>query len=139
MRGTFATTDRKHNSRRGIAATEFAVCAPILVLLVLATMETASMIFLQQSLTIASYEATRIALVPGALDTNVKYQAELILTGRGVKNPTVTVTPSDIAGAAPGTWLNITSSAKYSDNALMGGWIFNGRTLSATVRMMKER
>ncbi len=51
--------------RDGVAATELAVCMPVIVLVVLATIESCAMIFLQQSLSIAAYEGARVALAPG--------------------------------------------------------------------------
>jgi len=118
--------------------TEMAVCMPVLVLLVLATVEACTMLFLQQSLSIAAYEGVRVGLVPDAENINVQYQSELILQDREVKNATVTVTPTDIPGSLVGTWIQVQVSAPFSDNSLVGGWLFNGRTLTATVEMMKE-
>ena len=139
MRVRSRSSRQTTSSRRGVAATELAVCLPVLVLLVLATVETTGMIFVQQSLEIACYEATRVALAPGAEEANVKYQAELILQSRGVKSATVTVSPADIPGTAAGAWISVKSSAPFSANSLMGGWLFKSKTLVAEVQMMKER
>jgi len=49
-------------SRRAVAASELAVCLPILVLLVLAMIESCTMIFLKQSLTVSAYEGIRKAI-----------------------------------------------------------------------------
>ncbi len=129
----------KQEPRQGVAASELAVCMPVIVLIVLATIESTTMIFLQQSLSVAAYEGARVSLVTGAASTNVKYQSELILQDRGVKKGTVQVTPANIAGAAEGTWIQVVASAPFTDNSLIGGWMFAGRNLSATVEMMKER
>jgi Flp pilus assembly protein TadG len=125
--------------RRGAAATELAVCMPVLVLIVLATIEANAMIFLQQSLSIAAYEGSRVAIVPGAETKNVQYQVELILADRGVKGGTVTISPNDIAGAAEGTWLAVEASAPFKENAMAGGWLFGKRLLTARVEMIKEQ
>ncbi len=112
---------------------------PVLVLIMLGTIESCAMIFLQQSLSIAAYEGARIALVPNAKSANVKYQSELILQDRGVVKSAVTVTPASVTNAPEGTWIAVQASAPFNDNSLVGGWIFSGRTLTATVEMMKER
>jgi Flp pilus assembly protein TadG len=52
--------------RRGVAAAEFAVCLPVLVLVVFASIEACSMIFLKESLTVAAYEGSRVALQSAA-------------------------------------------------------------------------
>ena len=48
-------------SRRG--GGELAVCLPVVVLLVIATIEACSAMFLKQSLTVAAYEGVRTALI----------------------------------------------------------------------------
>jgi len=129
---------RREKQRRGIAVTELAVCMPVLVLIILATVEACTMIFLQQSLSIAAYEGARVGLVPETESSNIQYQSELILLDRKVKNATVLVTPSDIPGSSEGTWIQVQASAPFSDNSMIGGWLFNSRVLTANVEMMKE-
>jgi Flp pilus assembly protein TadG len=126
-------------ARQGVAATEFAVCMPVIVLIVLATMETCAMLFLQQSLCVAAYEAARVSLSPGAQASDVLAQCQEILDDREVQGATISVTPSDVPGAAEGTWIAVTATAPFSRNSLVGGWLFGSRTLAATVQMMKER
>ena len=36
------------------------------------------------------------------------------------------------------TWIQVVASAPFADNSLVGGWLFNGHTLTASVEMMKE-
>ena len=133
-------TSLKHGRpRRGVAATELAVCMPVLVLVVLATIEACAMIFVQQSLSVAAYEGARVALTPGVKAANVEYQCELILDDRNIKGAAVSVTPSNISGAAEGTWLTIQTSAPFDKNSMVGGWLFGSRTLTAAVQMIKER
>ena len=117
---------------------EFAVCMPVLTLIMLGTIESSAMIFLQQSLSIAAYEGARISLVPEARAANVKYQCELILKDRGVRNASADVQPVNFSAMPQGTWITVTTRAPFVDNSLLGGWIFSDRTLSASVQMMKE-
>jgi hypothetical protein len=124
---------------RGVAATELAVCMPLLVLIVLATMECCAMLFLQQSLSVAAYEGARVGLSPGAAASDVTKQCEQILSDREVAGGRVTVTPADIPGAAEGAWIAVETTAPFDQNSLAGGWLFNQRSLRARVQMMKER
>jgi len=130
---------KRRPARDGVAATELAVCMPVIVLIVLATIEACAMIFLQQSLSVAAYEGARVALTPGAKSSNVAYQCELILDDRDVNGASVNVSPGDIPGAAAGTWINVETSAPFASNSLVGGWLFGNRTLKAAVQMIKER
>ncbi len=138
MQSPHSSRHRRDLLRKGVAVVELAVCLPVLMLIVLATIESTAMIFLQQSLSIAAYEGARVALVPSSTDVNVQYQAELILEGRQVNNSTVTVTPSNFNAFPTGTWIQVVASAPFADNSLVGGWLFNGHTLTASVEMMKE-
>lgn len=135
-RNTFRRQQR--SPRLGVAVVELAVCLPILTLIVLATIESCAMIFLQQSLSIAAYEGARIALVPTSEQENVTYQAELILAGREVNQHTISVTPNNFEVVPAGTWIQVEASAPFADNSLAGGWLFNGHTITARVEMMKE-
>lgn len=131
---------RRHRSScRGVAVVELAVCLPLLTLIVLATIESCAMIFLQQSLTVATYEGARVALAPESDTKNVTYQVELILADRDVRGATVAVTPNNVRGAAAGAWIQVKATAPFSENSLVGGWLFGGKTLSASATMMKER
>lgn len=118
---------------------ELAVCLPLLTLLVLATIECCAMIFLQQSLTVAAYEGARVALAPEADTKNVEYQVELILADRDVRDATVSVAPRNVRGAAAGAWVRVMATAPFSENCLVGGWLFGDKTLTASATMMKER
>ena len=48
------------------------MCLPIIVLLVIGTIEACSMVFLKQSLAIAAYEGARTAIIPGATKAQVE-------------------------------------------------------------------
>lgn len=135
----FRPKTRTARTRRGVAATELAVCAPVIVLVVIATIEATTMVFLQQSLAIAAYEATRVALVPNAESGHVQTQASLLLSSRGVKQGRATISPASISSAPAGSWIQVRVSAPFKPNSFVGGWLFSQRELSATVAMMKER
>jgi hypothetical protein len=136
---TFQRHQQPGQRRTGVAVVELAVCLPVLTLITLATVESSAMIFLQQSLSIASYEAARVALVPGSTEVNVRLQAEIILKGRDVQGVKVQVNPSNFDAMPEGTWIQVVCSAPFSKNSLAGGWLFIDHTLTATVEMMKER
>ena len=54
------TKHKQHRGeRRGVAAVEFAVCLPVIILLVFGAIEASSFIFLKQSLNVAAYEGIR--------------------------------------------------------------------------------
>lgn len=128
---------RKQTNRVGVAVTELAVCLPILIILVLGTIETCSMLNLKKSIAIAGYEGARVALIAGANDSNVLAQVDQILDERRVKNATVSVTPS-VASAASGTFIKVSISVPCEGNGPLSSLFFKGRRLERSVEMMKE-
>lgn len=134
-----ASQFRRSSARSAIAVVELAVCLPVLMLIVIATIESSAMIFLQQSLSIAAYEGTRVSLTTGATNALVEEQVELILDARDVNDYEVSVTPADITSLAAGQWISVEVDAPYGTNSLMGGWLFSQQELTTTVQMMKER
>jgi Flp pilus assembly protein TadG len=124
-------------NRRGVAAAELAVCLPVVVLMVLATIEACSAIFLKQSLTVAAYEGVRAAVIDGT-PVNVQSACDQILADRKIEGGSVTITPSNFAALQPGDFIDVTVSAPCDNNSLVPTAFYRGRTLSATASMMVE-
>ena len=124
--------------RRGVAAAELAVCLPIIVLMVVATIEACSALFLKQSLTIAAYEGVRTALEEGATPGNVQAACKQILTDRKIKGANITLKPSNPATLNPGEFIDVTVTAPCGPNSLVPATFYRGRSLSATASMMIE-
>ncbi len=129
---------QSNNKKRGAALVELAITLPVLVLIFLGTIEVISMIFLRQTLKIAAYEATRVALVNGSNDKFATQAANQILKGRGVKDFNVSVTPSNFSAAAYGTPITVQVRVKANSNSALIAGFYNGTDLTASVTMMKE-
>lgn len=143
MRSLFKPTSpgndrRSAAQRKGAAVVEFAIVLPVFVLIVLGTIESVSMIFVQQGIKIAAYEATRVALVNGTTNGEVQATADQILSDRGITSATMTVNPSNFQGSAYGTPITISIDVNCDDNSIVAPFFFSGRTISASVCMMKE-
>jgi Flp pilus assembly protein TadG len=122
-----------------VAATEFAVCLPPLLLLVVASIEFANMIFLNHSLSIAAYESARHAVPKMSTNSEVETCCNEILSGRGVVGATITLFPSDITTAEPGQHVTVTVSADCAPNAsILPLWFFHGHTMTSSVTMARE-
>lgn len=129
---------RRAGKSRGVAATELAVCLPVVVLLVVGTIEACSAIFLKQSLTVAAYEGARTALAERQVAGSVQKACDQILNDRKVNGGTVTITPADIASLKPGDFVDVRVFAPCNSNSLVPTTFYRGRTLSATASMMVE-
>jgi Flp pilus assembly protein TadG len=124
--------------RRGIAAVEFAVILPVFLIILLGAIETCTMIFLQQSLEIAAYEAARVTLVPESDMADVNGAANHLLNARRVNGAVLTVMPADFANAPYGSFIRVDVSASCSQNSPMRLSYFSTRTLTGSVEFMKE-
>lgn len=128
-----------HSSRRrAAAAAELAICLPLLVMLVLASIEACSMIFLDHGLTITSYEGVRVAINYDSTNTKVLDRCNLLISERGIADSSISITPSNVATVPRGQPITITVSAPCDSNAIIPAWFFGGRTLTATTVMVKE-
>jgi len=125
-------------NRRAVAATEFAVCLPVIVLFVLAMIESCTMIFIKQSLTVSAYEGVRTALKDQAVAADVQQTSQRVLTERRVNGGTVSIQPNNFETLAPGQFIAVTVSAPTDANTVIPGNFFRGKTFSATATMMKE-
>jgi Flp pilus assembly protein TadG len=129
---------RFSKQRRGTAVAEFAVCLPIIALFVFATIEACLMIYLKQTCTIAAYEGSRTALLPGALASDVTADVNQILADRNVQGGGVVVTPINIETLAVGNYMKVEITAPCEQNTLLGTWFYAGRNVSGAAEVMKE-
>ena len=133
-----AAPRRVRRDRRGLAATEFAVCLPVLLLVVLGMMETCSMIFLKQSMAIAAYEGAHQAVKPDATAAEVQTVCQSILADRRVRDAVVTVTPNNLPALAVGEYIEIQVTAPSESNNMLPLRFFRGKVLDASAVVMKE-
>jgi Flp pilus assembly protein TadG len=129
---------RRATKSRGVAAAELAVCLPVVVLIVLATIEACSALFLKQSLTSAAYEGVRTALAERQVAGSVQTACKQVLKDRNIKGATITISPTNIASLKPGDFIDVTVAAPCSSNSVVPATFYRGKTLSATASMMVE-
>jgi Flp pilus assembly protein TadG len=115
-----------------------AVCLPVIVLLVLGTVEACSMVFLKQSLSVAAYEGARAAIAKGATTAQVRAACDQVLADRNVQGGVVTITPKKFEALDRGEFVDVTVSAPCSSNTVVPIRFFRGRSLSASASMMVE-
>ena len=134
-----ASVRRAHpTARRAAAAAELALCLPLIVFLLLASLEACSMIFLDHSLTIASYEGVRVAINYDGTNTAVLDRCNEITADRDVAGANVSITPADVATVPRGEHVTVTVSAPCDANAILPLWFYNGKTLTCSTTMVKE-
>ena len=123
------------NSIRGAAAVELAVVLPLLLTLVFGIIEFGWVFMVRETLTNASREGARVAVLQGSTEQNIRDQVAASMNPAGLSTYTV-----QIARSSPG---NANETVKvlipYADVSLLGGYFgptdFN---LGATTVMRKE-
>lgn len=124
--------------RRGVAAVEAAITLPMLVLLVVGSLESANAIFLKQSMVIATYEAAKVASSPNGTTAFAQQRCGEVLTSRGVDTFSLVVSPSNLSSStARGTRVTVTLSVQSNSSILGPLWIFSGKTLQTKVDMVR--
>lgn len=127
--------------RRGAAAVEFALVAPLFFLLVFGMIEFGRMVMIQQVITNASREGSRRAVLDGASASNVKSSVVTYMANGGVTIATsnVTISPSDPTTAAAGTPVSVTVSVPFSQVSWLPSPMFlGGRQMTASTVMRRE-
>ena len=130
-------------NNRGIAAVEFAICLPILILLVLGSIEIGVAFYNKLVITNASREGVRAGIVEGTLNTDIIQIVENYCNGKLInlndnnELPTdaVTVSSSNTAGGIA----ILTVSVTYDYNFLFGSFLgFAKKPVSAQTIMRME-
>lgn len=136
-KNTLAFFHRRGAKRKGAAIVELAVCIPIIVLIVLGTIESASLMFLKQTLVQASYEGLKVAIKSG---DPVAMEAAItnITNARRINDLTIETVPSNIASANPGDPIAITLSASSDSNSLFPIGPFKSQMILAKAVMVRE-
>lgn len=128
---------RLHHPRLGLAVTELAIGLPVLLVVVMGTMEMCTMIRLKQKLKTVAYEGARVGVLPEAKSSNVAWQCETLCTDQSVHDVTVTTSPSDPTTLMPGDWFEVQVDAPFASNSLTGAWMLSSFDLSESVSLQK--
>jgi Flp pilus assembly protein TadG len=129
---------RARRDRRGAAAAEFAVVAPVFFLMVIGILEFGRALMVQQVLINASRVGARQAITTSATMAEVEAAVEDYTASVAVPGVDVTVSP-DPSTAAPGTTITVTTSVAFSDVSWMSSpWFLGGKTLTSSSKMRKE-
>lgn len=124
--------------RRGVAAVEFAVVAPIFFMLVVGIIEVGRALMVQQVLINASRVGARRAVMLSSSQDAVVDAATEFAEGIGVPGVDVAVSP-DPASAATGAAVTVAVSIDFADVSwLPAPWLMGGKVLSASSVMRKE-
>lgn len=137
-RASSPATKRPPRRRRGAAAVEFAIVAPIMLLIAVGMLELGRALSVQQVLTSAAREGAREAILPGA-DTNSVNGVVDTYAATISKNPVNTTISPDLALVQPGDLVAVNVSSTYQPFSGFGAsWLGTSFQMNAVSVMRRE-
>jgi Flp pilus assembly protein TadG len=130
----------RRSDRRGVAAVEFALVAPLFFLLVLGMLEFGRMVMVQQVLTNAVREGARVAVMDGATSDDVKATVRTYLSNALLPATDPVLDPVDPKTAGYGDPMRVTVQIPFSQVSwLPAPFLIKGnQQLTASAIMRRE-
>lgn len=131
-------TDR---SRSGAAVVEAAICLPLIIILMLGTLEVCAGFYLKESLTVAAYEGARTGVKRRADAADVEDRVKAILEARKVNlenGGSIKIEPSNFTGLRALDPITVTVTANTTGNSVMIFDSMVNRQITARVVMVRE-
>ena len=127
-------------NNRGVAAVEFAICLPILILLVCGSIEFGLLFYNQQVITNASREGVRAGITGEMTDDEIKNIVQTYCNGNLINlNGANDLQTNAVTVSAPDGDNDLTVRVIYDYNFLFAGILgFNQTTLAAQTIMRME-
>jgi Flp pilus assembly protein TadG len=126
------------SKRRAAALVELAVCMPVIVLVVFASLEGANMLFVRQATVQAAYEATKCASRRDGTRLQAERLAAEVLAARRINSLSITFVTGDPQATPSGSDVTVRVSANSDERLITGFQIFSGRQIEAVATMQKE-
>jgi Flp pilus assembly protein TadG len=125
--------------RRGVATIEFAVTLPVIFIIVIGSIEAASMLFLRQALVQSAYEGAKAATKSDASNATATEAVNSVLAGRDIDGTSITFNPPDVTTAAPGEQITVSVAAPGDTNSYFPFFgPFQNRMVEGRAVMVKE-
>ena len=124
--------------RTGGALVEFAVCLPLMVLLIFASLEGANLLFVRQAVVQAAYEAAKSVAKPDGTVANARLLGEQVLVARNLGQHQITFIPSDAETAPRGTPVTVQVEVNSNSRDILGIGPFRNLVIQAEAVMAKE-
>jgi Flp pilus assembly protein TadG len=116
FRQPFSRAELAHR-RSGAATVELTVVLPVMLTLVLGTIEVCQRIFLRQTAILVAYEGSRLAARSTSSTQDVVSRCQQMLTQRRVVGGQVTVTPANLLEQVPGAQIQVRITIPWASNS----------------------
>lgn len=128
----------RHRSRKGAAMVELAATLPLVLTIVLGTVEISSVIYTRQALQSTAQECGRVAAKQQASDADVQARFVNFAEQLDLRNATVTTNPPSINGLAAGSRIKVIVAADAPTNAYVSGNFYRNGGIVASCWIVKE-
>jgi Flp pilus assembly protein TadG len=123
-------------SRGGATVVEFAIVTPLVFMLAFSAIEFARVMMIRHSIDNAVYEATRLAVIPGATAQQARAETERLLRAIGVRTAIIEVSPATITADTPRVTVRV--SVPLDANSYIPQQFFAGKTLRRELSLRRE-
>jgi Flp pilus assembly protein TadG len=133
-------SNRKNDrpKRKAAATVELAVCLPVIVLVVFASLEGANMLFVRQATVQAAYEAAKFGSRRDGTRAQAERLASDVLSARRINSPNITFVTGDPATTRSGSDVTVRVRVNSDERLITRFRIFSGRQIEAIATMQKE-
>ena len=135
---SFRRHGNRHGNRHGAAVIELAVCLPILVLLIFASLDGANLLFVRQAAVQAAYETAKAVTKPDGNVANALALGEQVLQSRRITQHRISFSPANVQAAAKGVPIVVTVEVDGTSRNLTGIGPFRNKVIRAEVVMTRE-
>ena len=129
---------RCRNRRDGAAAVEAAICFPLIILLMLGTLEISAGLYVKESLTVCCFEGCRIGTRRGATADDVEDRTIEVLASRNIVGATIEVIPDSFAGLEALDNISVRITAPTAGNSIFIFDNLENRNIQSQVTMIRE-
>ncbi len=127
------------SARWGAAAVEFALVAPLLVVLTFGMIEISRMVMVKQLLINASREGARLAVLPTANEQQVMTQVQGDLASAMISGATISISPESLTSAPAGTPVTVSIAVSSTNVSWLPKPLFViSQNISAATTMRRE-
>ncbi len=103
----FKVSRAKYLARRGVAAVEFAMIAPVMMVFTFGMVEVGRYMMVKSQAIQATREGARLAVLPNASSSAVTSKVQESLQLLAINNATIELIPSTLSTAAPGSYVTV--------------------------------
>lgn len=125
-----------NTTRKGAVTVELAIAAPILFLVIMASIEFSRVNMIRNSMENAAYEGARRGVLPGATASDCQSSTQFLLDAVGITNSTITVTPSTILPTTEE--ISVDLEVQLAPNSYFIPTYFSGAILRTSITLPRE-